>query len=122
MLRLTAPGSFGLALSLTLLSAIVLGGLGSLTGALIGAFLLGFLRDVVRDAAAGAGLNQTQAAEVAPVVYGLTLVVVIILAPAGLVGSLRNAWHRRRAARATRSTQPPVAADQSRPSEEVAQR
>lgn len=97
MLRLTAPGSFGLKLSLTIVSVIVLGGLGSLTGALLGAFLLTFVEDVARDAATGAGLDQTQAAEVAPVVYGLTLVLVVIFAPAGLVGSLRNAWLRRKA-------------------------
>src|SRR5699024_8194732 len=38
--RLAAPSSFTLTLSLTLVAAVVLGGLGSLTGALMGAALL----------------------------------------------------------------------------------
>ena len=50
LVRLAAPGGFTLTLSLTLLTAVVLGGLGSLTGALIGAVLLTFLPDVVTDA------------------------------------------------------------------------
>ena len=41
--RLAAPSGFTLTLSLTLLTAVVLGGLGSLTGALLGAALLTFL-------------------------------------------------------------------------------
>ncbi len=47
--RLTAPSGFTLTLSLTLLTAVVLGGLGSLTGALAGAALLTFLPSVVTD-------------------------------------------------------------------------
>lgn len=98
--RGTAPGSFGLQLSLLLLSAIVLGGLGSLAGALIGAGLLSLLQQFVSDAGVGAGLDQTAAQELAPIVYGLTLVVVVILAPAGLVGSIRSAVQKRRPATA----------------------
>lgn len=90
------PGSFGLTLSLTLVSIAVLGGLGSLTGVLIGAFVLTFLQRVVTDAGISAGLDQTRAAEVAPVVYGLTLVLVVIIAPAGLVGSIADVRRRRR--------------------------
>jgi branched-chain amino acid transport system permease protein len=44
------PGSFGLTLSLTLVTVIVLGGLGSLSGVLIGAFVLTFLQRLVTDA------------------------------------------------------------------------
>jgi branched-chain amino acid transport system permease protein len=90
------PGSFGLTLSLTLVSVIVLGGLGSLSGVLIGAFVLTFLQRIVTDAGVSAGLDQTRAAEVAPVVYGLTLVLVVIVAPAGLVGSIRDFRRKRR--------------------------
>lgn len=98
--RGAAPGSFALTLSLLLVSAIVLGGLGSLTGALIGAGLLTFLQQVVSQIGVDAGMEQTTAFEVAPVIYGITLVLVIILAPAGLMGSIRNRYLRRRAAAA----------------------
>lgn len=94
--RITAPSGFTLNLSLVLLSAVVLGGLGSLTGALIGSALLTFLPQVVTDLGAGAGLSDVQAAELAPLVYGLTMIAVILLAPAGIVGSIRHARHRRR--------------------------
>lgn len=94
--RLTAPSGFTLTLSLTLLTAVVLGGLGSLTGALIGAGLLTFLPPVVTNIGLDAGLSNLQAAELAPFVYGLTMILVILLAPAGIVGTIRTAWHERR--------------------------
>jgi branched-chain amino acid transport system permease protein len=94
--RLAAPSGFSLTLSLTLLTAVVLGGLGSLTGALAGAALLTFLPQVITDAGTSAGLDDIRAAELAPLVYGLVMVAVILLAPAGLVGSLQAGWRRLR--------------------------
>lgn len=106
VVRIAAPSGFTLALSLSLLTAIVLGGLGSLAGALIGAALLTFLPQTVTGIGNGMGLSDLQAAQLAPFVYGLTLVLVILLAPAGLVGGVRNAWHRRRSADAAPSHPP----------------
>ncbi|MGW0606092.1 branched-chain amino acid ABC transporter permease [Streptomyces sp. NPDC002640] len=96
--RITAPSGFSLTLSLTLLSAVVLGGLGSLTGALIGSALLTFLPHLVTDLGMDAGLTDVRAAELAPAVYGLTMIVVILVAPAGITGTVRNLWRRRGAA------------------------
>ncbi len=95
--RLTAPSGFTLVLSLTLLTAVVLGGLGSLLGALIGAALLTFLPQVVTNLGLDLGLSSLQAAELAPLVYGLVMVLVILLAPAGIVGSVRQWWWGRKA-------------------------
>jgi branched-chain amino acid transport system permease protein len=92
--RLAAPGSFTLTLSLTLLAAVVLGGLGSLTGALLGAALLTFLPQVVTDIGTDAGLDNIQAAELAPLVYGLVMVLVILLAPTGIAGTVRSQIRR----------------------------
>jgi branched-chain amino acid transport system permease protein len=92
--RLAAPSGFTLTLSLTLLTAVVLGGLGSLTGALVGAALLTFLPSVVTDWGESAGLTAIRAAELTPLVYGLVMILVILLAPSGLVGSLRQLRHR----------------------------
>ena len=61
----------------------MLGGLGSLAGALVGAALLTFLPQVVTDLGTDAGLSDIQAAELAPLVYGLVMVLVILLAPPG---------------------------------------
>lgn len=98
--RLAAPSGFTLTLSLTLLSAVVLGGLGSLAGALIGAALLTFLPQVVTDLGVDAGLSDIRAAELAPLVYGVVMVLVILLAPAGIVGTVRTALVERRLRRA----------------------
>ena len=94
--RLAAPSGFTLTLSLLLLSAVVLGGLGSLVGALVGAALLTFLPQVVTGAGTGLGLTDVQAAQLAPLIYGLVTVLVVLLAPAGLAGGLRKLIHWRR--------------------------
>src|SRR5665647_1150975 len=99
VVRIAAPSGFPLTLSLSLLTAVVLGGLGSLGGALIGAALLTFLPQTITGLGQSLGLSDLQSAQLAPLVYGLTLVLVILLAPAGLVGTIRNAWRRRQALR-----------------------
>ena len=96
VVRLAAPGSFTLALSLTLVAAVVLGGLGSLTGALLGAGLLTFLPQVATQVGRDAGLDDIQAAELAPLVQGVVMVLVILLAPGGLFGILHGFVLRRR--------------------------
>ena len=104
VVRLTAPTGFTIVLSLSLLTAIVIGGLGSLLGALIGAALLVFLPRVLRDAGESLDMDAAQAAEISYVVYGVILVLVMLFAPAGLVGSIRLAWMKQRARRAAGGT------------------
>ena len=99
VVRLAAPAGFTIVLSLSLLTAIVLGGLGSFTGALLGSALLVFLTPAVTDLGTAMGLDSTQAAQVAPFVYGVVLVVVMLLAPSGAVGVATSVWHRIRGAR-----------------------
>ncbi|WP_410584296.1 branched-chain amino acid ABC transporter permease [Amycolatopsis sp. lyj-108] len=94
--RLAAPSGFALTLSLLLVSAVVLGGLGSLTGALAGAALLTFLPPLVTGAGTDLGLSDVQAAHLAPLIYGLVTVLIVLLAPAGLAGGLRKLIHSRR--------------------------
>lgn len=109
VVRLAAPGSFTIALSLTLLAAVVLGGLGTLTGALLGASVLVLLPQVVTGLGRSAGLDDVRAAELAPLFHGLVLVAVVLWAPAGLTGSVRAARHRRRARRALAARPDPSA-------------
>ncbi|PRX45886.1 branched-chain amino acid transport system permease protein [Prauserella shujinwangii] len=99
VVRLAAPSGFTIVLSLSLLTAVVVGGLGSLTGALLGSALLVFLPPAVTGLGTDLGLTGTQAAELAPLVYGVVLVVVMLVAPGGVLGAvhrLRHAWTRRR--------------------------
>lgn len=97
--RLAAPGSFTLTLSVYLLVAIVIGGLGSLLGAVLGSALLVFLTPFVTDRGLQAGLSSAQAANFAPLVFGVFLVVVMLLAPQGLVGTVRMRYLQRAARR-----------------------
>ncbi|RBY84566.1 branched-chain amino acid ABC transporter permease [Blastococcus sp. TF02A-30] len=100
VVRLAAPSGFTLVLSLSLLTAIVLGGLGSLLGALLGSALLVFLPPFVTDLGTEWGLNSTEAAQLAPFVYGVVLVAAMLFAPAGFVGTIRMRWLTMRAKRA----------------------
>jgi branched-chain amino acid transport system permease protein len=100
VVRLAAPGAFTLVLSLALLTAIVIGGLGSLLGALLGSALLVFLPPFVTDLGADLGLNNTEAAQLAPFVYGVVLIVAMIFVPGGAVGTVRLRWLTARAKRA----------------------
>ena len=98
--RLAAPSSFTIVLSIFLLVAIVVGGLGSLLGAVIGSALLVFFIPFATNLGRDAGLNGTQAAEVAPLSFGIFLVLVMLLAPQGLVGTIRLKYLTRKASRA----------------------
>ena len=103
--RLTAPSGFTLTLSLTLVAAVVIGGLGSLAGAVLGAALLTFLPQSITALGGRLGLDDVQSAQLAPLVYGLVMVLVVLLAPGGLVGSAR-AWRSRRTPSDASSTGP----------------
>jgi branched-chain amino acid transport system permease protein len=101
--RLVAPTSFTIVLSIFLLVAIVVGGLGSLTGAVLGSALLVFFIPFVTDRAVGLGLSDTQAANAAPLVFGVFLVVIMLAAPQGVVGTIRLRYLTRKAERAARA-------------------
>ena len=82
-----SPGAFPLTLSLFLVMAIVIGGLGRLSGALIGAFLLVALPSVAQSIAEDAG-SQHLEGNLALTFFGVVLVLVMLAAPGGLA-SLR---------------------------------
>lgn len=74
------PHAYGLVLSLVILSAVVIGGLGSLRGALIGALLVVFLNKFLDDI--DLNPNAPDAA------FGLLLLIVMLAAPGGVYGIL----------------------------------
>ncbi|HET6483337.1 MAG TPA: branched-chain amino acid ABC transporter permease [Actinoplanes sp.] len=78
-----SPGAFPLTLSLFLLMAIVIGGLGRLSGALIGAVLLVGLPAVAHEIGEAAG-SQRLEGNLALTFFGVVLVVVMLAAPGGL--------------------------------------
>jgi branched-chain amino acid transport system permease protein len=95
--QLAAPGAFTLALSLSLLTGIVLGGLGSLPGALWGAIALVMLPVWSDDIANHFSLSNNVQSNLPLAVYGVVLMGVIVAAPQGIQGALRRL--RRRPAR-----------------------
>ena len=97
--RLAAPTSFTLVLSISLLTAIVIGGLGSLFGTILGSALLVFLAPAVTNVGRNSGLSDAQAANIAPLVYGIVLILVMLVAPLGIVGTVRSRYLSARAAR-----------------------
>ncbi|WP_239132124.1 branched-chain amino acid ABC transporter permease [Paractinoplanes durhamensis] len=89
-----SPGAFPLTLSLFLLMAIVIGGLGRLVGALIGAVLLVALPSFAQSIAESSGSVRLEG-NLALTFFGVVLVVVMLAAPGGLT-SLTNLRIRRK--------------------------
>ncbi|MCU1462615.1 MAG: transporter, ATP-binding protein [Acidimicrobiales bacterium] len=96
-----APDNFQLFLSIFILSAVVLGGMGSLPGVIAGGFAIGFLPEYLRNAAAGKTLTRwlntilgghaVDFTEYRILLFGLALVLMPIFRPQGLVPSRRRA-------------------------------
>ncbi|GIJ76202.1 branched-chain amino acid transport system permease protein [Micromonospora phaseoli] len=102
-----SPGAFGLTLSLFLLMAVVIGGLGRLAGAVWGAFLLVALPDLTHSLTSLFTLSPAAAQRLEGnlplAIFGVTLIVVMIAAPGGvqgllsrLTGTLRVRWRHHR--------------------------
>ena len=90
-----SPDNFPFALSVLILAAVVLGGLGSTPGVIAGAFAVGFLPEYLRDLAAGETitkfLNALLGAEATTItdyrvfLFGAALVAMMIFRPQGLI-------------------------------------
>lgn len=86
----TVPDYFDLTLSITYLAMIVIGGLGSVSGAVIGAAFVTALPLILSQYSdsigflAQAGSNGVTAGQFSNFVFGAAIIVVILLAPGGL--------------------------------------
>ncbi|TDQ45742.1 branched-chain amino acid ABC transporter permease [Actinorugispora endophytica] len=88
LLGTATPSSFTLALSLSLLAALVLGGLGSLWGALWGALALVYLELAGEELAHAMGLGSNVANNAPVVFFGVILIVIVMAWPLGVQGAL----------------------------------
>ena len=92
-LQTASPGSFSLTLSLSLLTAVVIGGLGSLTGAVLGSIVLIYLGDVIPGFVDRLHVSATSAQKLhdnlPPAVYGALLIGVMLLLPGGIASVVR---------------------------------
>ena len=95
------PDNFPLFLSITILAAVVLGGMGSIPGVVAGAFAVAFLPEYLRDAAAGERISgflnaviggpEANITEYRVLLFGGALVVMMVFRPQGLLPSRQRA-------------------------------
>lgn len=97
------PDSFPLTMSINLLAAVVIGGLGSLSGAAWGAVLITFLPNWSQDVADQFSLSSNVSSNLPIVVFGAVLVVTMLAFPFGFQGVLRRFWLALRGLVPTRS-------------------
>lgn len=116
-----SPGAFSLTLSLFLVMAVVIGGLGRLAGAAWGALLLVLLPAASHSVTEALSLSPAAAqrldGNLPLAIFGVTLVAVMLLAPGGVQGLLSRAAGPLRLSRvrrgARRTTRPePAPAEQ----------
>ena len=87
---LVAPGAFTITLSIALLTAAVIGGLGSLPGALWGSLVIVLVPTYVTDVATSHGLSSSVGSNIPIVAYGAVLILVMLAFPQGIQGGLRR--------------------------------
>ena len=85
-----SPDDFSLTLSIGLLTAAVLGGLGSLLGAIWGSLVLVLLPSYLQNVSTSHGLSAGASASVPIAAYGVVLIIVMLLFPAGIQGGVRR--------------------------------
>jgi len=85
---LVAPGAYTVTLSITLLTAAVIGGLGTLPGAIWGALVIVLVQTYITDVASSHGLSPTVSANIPVAAYGLLLILIMLAFPQGLQGAI----------------------------------
>jgi branched-chain amino acid transport system permease protein len=105
--QLASPGAFTLTLSLSLLTGVVLGGLGSLAGAMWGAAVLVLLPGWSNDLAHSFSLSTNVSANLPLAIYGVVLIGSMRLWPSGAQGALIALVRRLRPGTGSRRIKPP---------------
>jgi branched-chain amino acid transport system permease protein len=85
---LVAPGAFTITLSIALLTAAAIGGLGSLPGALWGSVLIVLVPTYVTNVATSHGLSSSVGSNIPIAAYGAVLILVMLVFPQGIQGGL----------------------------------
>ncbi|HEY5111083.1 MAG TPA: branched-chain amino acid ABC transporter permease [Acidimicrobiales bacterium] len=93
-----SPPTYSLALSITILSLVVIGGIGTLPGALIGGVIYAYSTNVISWFTAHTGINSqgNLASQLPGIIFGGLLIVTMLFAPMGIVGAARRLWAKRR--------------------------
>ena len=104
-----SPSTYSFALSVTILSLIVIGGIGTISGAVIGGIIYAFSTNVISWITSQTGLNPQGnfASQLNGIIFGGLLILTMLFAPFGIAGAVRMQWHRLRA-RHRGDLQPPL--------------
>lgn len=89
VLNLATPSAFPLTLSLSLLTGVVVGGLGSVGGAVWGAALLVLLPNWSTDISNSLSLSNNVQGNLPFAIYGVVLIVAMLVWPSGIQGGVR---------------------------------
>jgi branched-chain amino acid transport system permease protein len=94
-----SPPSFSLALSITILSLVVIGGIGTLQGAIIGGIVYAYSTNVITWFTGHAGISSSSnlASQLPGIIFGGLLILTMLFAPMGLTGAYRRVQLRMRA-------------------------
>lgn len=100
------PGTFGLPLSIEFLTLLVIGGIGTISGAVLGGVFYAFVNSWISSLVNATGLNPTSnlATSLNGIIFGGLLIVFVLIAPLGLAGTTRVLIHRRLQARHEQTT------------------
>lgn len=99
-----SPTNFTLAVSITLLSLMVIGGIGTLSGAIIGGFIYAFSQSWITWLINQTGLNPlgNLATNLNNIIFGSLLILAMLFAPLGIAGTVKYVAARRAATRRAR--------------------
>jgi branched-chain amino acid transport system permease protein len=94
-----SPSTYSFPLSVTILSLIVIGGIGTISGAVIGGIIYAFSANVITWITNQTGLNPEGnfASQLNGIIFGGLLILIMLFAPYGIAGAVRILWHRVRA-------------------------
>lgn len=90
---IVGPSVYPVSLSLTLLTAAILGGIRSIGGAFIGSVLVVFLPDWIESLTGGFELSPQISDYLPAVVSGILLIATVVINPAGVAGGLAHKKH-----------------------------
>jgi branched-chain amino acid transport system permease protein len=86
-----SPSSYELSLSIEILTLLVIGGIGTLAGALLGGLFFAYSSTWIMSLVSATGLNPTSnlASNLNGIIFGGLLILFVLLAPLGIVGTAR---------------------------------
>lgn len=96
-----SPSTYSFALSITILSLVVIGGIGTISGALIGGIIYAYSTTVITWITNQTGLNPQSnlASQLNGIIFGGLLILTMLFAPMGIAGAIGHLWRKRSFAR-----------------------